>query len=65
MKVIDLTTDELKQVIREAVEEKFEELFFDPDRGLELREEIEQRLIDSLSSKEKVPFEEVKKRLGF
>ena len=60
MKVIDLTTDELKKVIRDAVDEKFEELFFDPDSGLELREEVEQRLNASLASKEKVPFEEVK-----
>ncbi len=64
MKVIDLTTEELKKVIRDAVDEKLEELFFDPDNGLELRDEIEQRLNASLASKERVPFEEVKKRLG-
>ena len=63
MKVIDLTTEELKNVIRDAVEEKFEELFFDPDSGMELRDEVEQRLNASLVSKERVPFEEVKKRL--
>ncbi len=64
MKVIDLTTDELKKVIRDAVDEKFVELFSDPDAGLELREEVEQRLKASLVSKDRVPFEEVKKRLG-
>jgi len=64
MKVGDLTTDELKRIVRDAVDEKFEELFFDPDRGLKLRDEVEQRLNTSLASKERVPFEEVKKRLG-
>jgi hypothetical protein len=64
MKVIDLTTEELKKVIRDAVDEKFEELFLDPDSGLELREEVERRLKASLASKERVPFEEVKKRIG-
>jgi len=62
--VIDLTTEELKKLIRDAVDEKFEELFFDPDSGLELREEVEQRLRTSLSSKERIAFEEVKKRIG-
>jgi hypothetical protein len=37
---------------------------FDPDNGLELRDEVEQRLKASLGSKERIPFEEVKKRLG-
>jgi hypothetical protein len=64
MKVIDLTTEELKKFIQDAVDEKIEELFFDPDNGLELRGEAEQRLIASLSSKDRIPFEEVKKRFG-
>jgi hypothetical protein len=46
------------------MEEKFKEFLFDPDYGLELRESIEERLIDSLASKERIPLEEVKKRLG-
>jgi hypothetical protein len=64
MKVTDLTIEELKKLIWDVLDEKFRELFFDPDNGLELREEVEQRLKASLSSKERVPFEEVKKRLG-
>ena len=63
MKVTDLSIDELKQLIREAVEETFRELLFDPDNGLELKEEIEQRLKASLSSKERIPLEVVKERL--
>lgn len=64
MKVSDLTTEELKNLIREAVDEKFSELLFDPDDGLELREDIEERLKTSLTSKERIPLEEVKKRVG-
>jgi hypothetical protein len=64
MKVIDLTIDEMKKLIREAVDEKFKEILFDPDNGLELRDEVEQRLKASLASKERIPLKEVKKRLG-
>ena len=64
MKVADLTTEEFKSIIREVMEEKFKEFLVDPDYGLELREEIEKKLSDSLTSKERIPLEEVKKRLG-
>ena len=63
MKVTDLTIDELKKLIREAVDEKFKEILFDPDNGLELRDEVEQRLKVSLASKERISLEEVKERL--
>lgn len=64
MKIADLTTEELKSIIREVMEEKIKEFLVDPDYGLELREEIEKRLTDSLTSKERISLEEVKKRLG-
>ncbi len=64
MKVTDLTIDELKRLIREALDEKFKEILFDPDNGLELRNEVEQRLKVSLASKERIALEEVKERLG-
>jgi hypothetical protein len=64
MKVADLTIDELKKLIREAVDEQFKEILFDPDNGLELKDEMEQRLRASLASKERISFEEVKKRVG-
>ena len=64
MKVTDLTIDELKKLIREAVDEKLKEILLDPDNGLELRDEVEQRLKASLASKKRIPLEEVKKRLG-
>jgi len=64
LKIADLTTEELKSIIREVMEEKFKEFLVDPDYGLELREEIEKRLTDSLTSKKRISLEEVKKRLG-
>ena len=64
MKVTDMTTDELKKLIREAIDEQFKEILFDPDNGLELKEEVEQRLRASLASKERIPLEKVKERLG-
>jgi hypothetical protein len=63
MKVADLTIDELKKLIREAVDEQFKEIFFDPDNGLELKDEVEQRLRASLASKERIPLDKVKERL--
>ena len=64
MKVTDLTIEEIRDFITEVVDEKLRELLADPDSGLELREEIEERLATSLASKERVPLDEVKKRIG-
>ncbi len=63
MKVSDLTTDEFKKLIGEAVDEKFREFLFDPDGSLELRDEVEQRLKASLASKERIPLDKLKERL--
>jgi hypothetical protein len=49
-RVAELTVDELKQIIKEAVEQKLEEMLGDPDEGLELREEIKARLRRSLEA---------------
>lgn len=65
MKIADLTIEEFKSIIREVMEEKFKEFLVDPDYGMELREEIEKRLSDSLTSKKRISLEEVKKRLGW
>lgn len=63
MKVADLNKDELKEMIGEIIEEKLR-IFFDPDHGLELREDFVQVLETSISSKERIPFSEVKKKMG-
>ncbi|GBE39954.1 hypothetical protein BMS3Bbin08_02589 [bacterium BMS3Bbin08] len=63
MKVADLSKEELKALIGEVIEEKFRELI-DPDYGLEFQEDFVQDLETSIASKERIPFDEVKKRLG-
>ena len=67
MKVKELTVEQLKILIQEAVEEKLQELVGDPDQGLELREEVRQRLAHSvaLALVEKgTSIEQVAKELG-
>ncbi len=44
MKIADLTLEEFRALIREAVTESLADLFADPDEGLELREEFEGEL---------------------
>ncbi len=67
-RVADLTIQEFKELIREVVIETLAEVLEDPDEGLELREDILQRLERSLAEVESgaktIPAEEVAKRLG-
>lgn len=63
MKVADLSKKELRALISEVIEEKLRKLF-DPDYGFELREDFITRLESSFSSKERISFEDVKKRLN-
>ena len=64
MRIDDMTIEEFKTLIGEVVEEKLKTLLFEPDHGLELKEEIEVRLKASLDSKERFSLEEVKDRIG-
>ncbi len=68
VKVKDLTSEELKSLIQETVEEAMLELLGDPDRGLRLAEDVKKRLqrsLDHLQQEEQViPAEEVVKRAG-
>jgi hypothetical protein len=48
-RVADLTVDELKNLIREAVSQTMYEIL-DPDAGLELSEETKERLERSLAA---------------
>lgn len=50
MKVKELTVEQLRTLIQEAIEEKLEEVIGDPDHGLELREEIKEKLRRSLAA---------------
>jgi len=68
MQVKDLTTDELKALIRATVLEVIEEFLPDPDAGLALKPEIEQSL-QQIRDRRKagdisISAEEVARRLG-
>jgi hypothetical protein len=52
-KVTDLTVDELTQIIEDVFERKLSDLLRDPDEGLDLQPEFEQRLRSSLAYVEK------------
>ena len=59
---VNITYDELKKVIEDALYE-----FFDPDYNLEIRKEFEEVVKKSLDDKknnELLSLEEVKKRIG-
>ena len=58
------TLEELDAYIDSKVEDKVRELLGDPDAGLELRPEFEERLRQALESKETYTAEEVAKKLG-
>ena len=61
-KVADTTLGELKELIREVILEAF-----DPDYGLELRDEVVEALKESFQEKKRgegIALEEAKSRLG-
>jgi len=66
MKVKELTVEQLKDLVQEAIEEKPVELIGDPDLGLELREEVKERLRSSLAARQRgekgIPIDEVARR---
>jgi hypothetical protein len=62
MKVSDLTIEQFRDLIKEAVQEQLAELLRDPDEGLALRPEFRERLERSLASKERISFDDVKSR---
>ncbi len=68
MKVKELSVEQLKALIQEAVEEKLQEILGDPDQGLELREDIKDRLRRSLAAveggEEGLPIGQVAKEVG-
>jgi len=68
MQVKDLTTDELKALIRTTVLETIEEFLPDPDAGLTLKPEIVQSLLEIRNRRETaavgISAEAVAHRLG-
>ncbi len=68
MQVADLSTDELKMLIRETVTQVLAEILDDPDEGLVIRPEVEEQLLRSRQRRKSgvlgVPIEEVARKLG-
>jgi hypothetical protein len=62
MKVADLTTEERRELIGTIIEEKLKEMI-DPDLELEFREDFVRKLEASIKSKERISFEDMKKKL--
>lgn len=64
----DLTIEELKGLIGEVVEEKLRELLTDPDAGLALRPEVQERLLKDLQEPrgegENIPAAQLARRRG-
>ena len=51
MQVKDMTVEQLRDLIRHTVEQCLEEYFGDPDSGLEVKEEVKQKLLESIKRK--------------
>ncbi|MDP3879353.1 MAG: hypothetical protein Q8Q07_03485 [Dehalococcoidales bacterium] len=68
MKVKELTVEQLKALIDEAIEDKLAEIMGDPDRGLELTDEARRRIEESLSALKRgekgIPLEELAGEMG-
>ena len=58
-KVGDISVNELKDIIKETFYE-----IIDPDHDSEISPEVKKDLKDSLRAKERIPVDEVAKRLG-
>ena len=68
MKVKELTVEQLRILIQEAIEEKLEQVIGDPDHGLKLREEIKEKLRRSLAAmqggEKGIPIDQVTRQAG-
>jgi ethanolamine ammonia-lyase small subunit len=65
VKVKELTVEQLKTLIEDTVEERLQEYLGDPDEGLEIREDVVQKLrANAASKKPRIPNEKVAKKYG-
>jgi len=66
-KVAEMTVSQLEGIIYDVVERVFFETSYDPDEGLELREDFVEKLERSIAEEKEgktIPLEEVVERLG-
>jgi hypothetical protein len=64
MKVAEMSVEELKQLIAQIVEQKLDELLGDPDYGMELRDEVKERLRKASKTERGTPAADVARKLG-
>jgi len=50
MQVKDMTVEQLQDLIRHTIEQCLEEYFGDADAGLEVKEEVKQKLLESMNN---------------
>ena len=63
-KVAEMTVQELKELVQSVVRQTVVDLLTDPDEGLELREEMKDKLRSSLAASETIPAAEVAAGIG-
>jgi len=64
MDLSQLTSEQLKELVRGLVDDRLRELVGDPDLGLQLGEALRTRLKQSLASTDRVSGDEVAEKLG-
>ena len=68
MQVKDMTIEQLRDLIRHTVEQCLEEYFGDPDAGLEVKEEVKQKLLESMAGdraeESRIPAKKVYHKIG-
>jgi len=64
MDLSELSSEQLKALVRGLVDDRLRELVGDPDLGLQLGEALRTRLKQSLASTDRVSGDEVAEKLG-
>jgi predicted house-cleaning noncanonical NTP pyrophosphatase (MazG superfamily) len=65
VKVKELSVEQLKTLIEDTVEERLQEYLGDPDEGLEVRQEVINKIkAQKTANKPKISLEQVAKRHG-
>jgi hypothetical protein len=64
MDLSQLSSEQLKELVRGLVDDRLRELLGDPDLGLQLGDALRARLKESLASSERVSGDELAEKLG-
>jgi len=64
MDLSQLSQEQLKELVRDIVDDRLRELLGDPDLGLQLGNGLRARLKESLSNRDRLSGEDIADRLG-